>query len=84
MEAIKPQHYQTKVVNRKNGKSVKCDYFDIGNALNLSLEWFTALRYSLIKGDVDKQINDTKKAIECLHSHIDNLKQQKKKKKKLF
>lgn len=72
MEAIKPPHYQIEVSNWK-GKTIKCDYFDIGNALGLSLEQFNTLRYMRKKGGYDKQINDTKKAIECLNRHLDNL-----------
>ena len=73
MEDIKPNHYKVKVINRVNKESIECDYFDIGNALNLPIEWFTALRYSRIKGDTNKQINDTEKAIECLKAYLDKL-----------
>lgn len=73
MEEIKPKHYQIEVKDRLSGDSINCDYFDIGNALNLPIEWFTALRYSRIKGDINKQINDTDKAIECLKAYRDRL-----------
>lgn len=72
MEETKPKHYKLTVTNYK-GDSIQCDYFDIGNALDLSLEQFTALRYFRVKGDVNKQINDTQKAIECLNRHINQL-----------
>lgn len=74
MEETKPNHYKIKITDRKTNESIKCDYFDIGNALDLSLEQFTALRYFRKKGGIEKQINDTEKAIECLKAHIENLK----------
>ena len=72
-ESTKPKHYKIKIGNRL-GQSIECDYFDIGYALGLSLEQFTALRYFRKKGDVEKQLNDTEKAIECLEAHIKRLK----------
>ena len=72
MEEIKPKHYKLTVTN-KEGEAIQCDYFDIGNALGLTLEQFTALRYFRVKGDLNKQINDTEKAIECLKRHINKL-----------
>lgn len=73
MEAIKPKHYNIKIKD-KNGNFINCDFFDIANGLDLSLEQFTALRYFRKKGGVDKQINDTEKAIQCLERHLDKLK----------
>ena len=72
-DPIKPSHYKIEI------KGVECDYFDIGNALDLSLEQFTALRYFRKKGDVDKQIEDTKKCIECLKRHLEKLEKSKEK-----
>lgn len=70
MDKINPKHYDLIL----DGK--KYDYFDIGEAMNLSREQFTALRYLRIKGDKNKQIEDTKKAIKCLQRFIDRLEKQ--------
>jgi hypothetical protein len=72
-EEIEPKHYLYTIKN-KEGEYIECDLFDIANAMNLSNEQFTALRYFRKKGDVNKQINDTDKAIQCLKRHNDNLK----------
>ena len=72
-EEINPKHYSVKITNAKN-ETIECDFFDIANALNLSLEQCTALRYFRVKGNVAKQINDTEKGIKCLKRHIDKLK----------
>ena len=72
-EEIKPKHYELNVVSRKTGKTLICDYLDIANAMNLSIEQFLALRYMRVKGDVNKQINDTEKGIESLKAHRDKL-----------
>ena len=72
VEEIEPKHYEVLISNKKN-ESINCDFFDIGNALNLSLEQFTAFRYLRVKGDIHKQINDTEKAIKCLQRYLDKL-----------
>jgi len=75
-EAIAPNYYDINITNAK-GETINCDVFDIANAMNLSLEQFNTLKYFRVKGNVEKQINDTEKGIKCLERHIDRLKQTK-------
>ena len=72
-EEIKPKHYELNIVSRKTGENLVCDYLDIANAMNLSIEQFLALRYMRVKGDENKQINDTDKGIESLKAHKEKL-----------
>lgn len=61
---INPKHYAFNI------KGTPCDLFDIGNAMDLSKEQFTALRYFRKK---ENQIEDTKKAIKCLERLVERL-----------
>lgn len=65
---IYPQHYQYNI------KGTLCDLFDIGNAMDLNKEQFTALRYFRKK---ENQIEDTKKAIKCLERLVERLEAEK-------
>lgn len=61
---INPKHYSFSI------KGTHCDLFDIGNAMDLNKEQFTALRYFRKK---ENQIEDTKKAIKCLERLVERL-----------
>lgn len=61
---INPSHYQYNI------KSTPCDLFDIGVAMDLNIEQFTALRYFRKK---ENPLEDTKKAIKCLQRLVERL-----------
>lgn len=65
---INPKHYSFNI------KGTPCDLFDIGNAMDLNKEQFTALRYFRKK---ENQIEDTKKAIKCLERLVERLEAEK-------
>lgn len=67
---INPKHYSFNI------KGTHCDIFDIGNAMDLNKEQFTALRYFRKK---ENQIEDTKKAIKCLERLVERLESEKNK-----
>lgn len=60
MEETKPSYYQLTI------KGVQCDFFDVIEAMKLSFPLGLALKYFRKKGDVQKQINDLDKCIECI------------------
>lgn len=68
MSPINPKHYSFTI------KGTPCDLFDIGNAMDLNKEQFTALRYFRKK---ENQIEDTKKAIKCLERLVERLEAEK-------
>ena len=73
LEPTLPNHYKFTITNGQ-GETIQCNMFDIAHALDLSIEQFTALRYFRKKGDIEKQLNDTDKAIQCLEFHKQRLK----------
>jgi len=70
MEEIKPTYYQLNI------KGVQCDFFDVVDAMKLSFPLGLALKYFRKKGDVQKQLNDLDKCIECIKKEQEFLKNQ--------
>lgn len=76
--SIKPQHYLYEIAN-KQGESIKVDLFDIGEAMNLHRNLFTALRYFRVKtpdegqSEKEKRVEDLRKSIQCIERYIEIL-----------
>ena len=69
----RPDRYAFKVVNRKSGKVVDCDMFDIAKAMKLTPEKFSVLKYLRTKGGLHKQIDDAKKLVNCAIASLESL-----------
>ena len=68
-----PDRYKVQIKNRKTKAVLECDFTDIANSLNLSINKANAFKYLRIKGDVAKEISDLKKSINSLQAEIDRL-----------
>ena len=65
-EQIKPDYYRYKFPDGK-----KWDVIDISRAMNLPFTLSLALKYFRKKGDKFKEVEDLRKAIECIKREID-------------
>lgn len=69
-----PDYYELEIFNRKTGESLKCDYLDIATAIKMTPAQFSTFKYSRVKGDLEKEINDSEKAEESQKAHTQFLK----------
>ena len=71
-EQIKPDYYQNKFPDGKIW-----DVIDIARAMKLPFTLSLALKYFRKKGDVAKEVEDLKKAVECINREIEYLERNK-------
>ena len=65
MDVTKPAYYKYQFPDNK-----EWDVIDIARAMRLPFTLSLALKYFRKKGDVYKEIEDLKKAIECINREI--------------